>query len=198
MSRMTAYDMDQREIDIAEAGRRVVLRYGMSRTTMSDVAQEAGISRQTLYAVFSSKDELLRAIIRQLSNRKVAGIEADFERTSDLGERLDSVILHMAIKSFELLQASPDAEDIVTGFNAACKEELKSNAVRYHDLLTDMLKPYQRSINSAGMTVPALADFIQKSTLMIKHEASDMAHITELAGSLKALVLHVALAGSGK
>ena len=146
---MTVYDMDQREIDIAEAGRRVVLRYGMSRTTMSDVAQEAGISRQTLYAVFSSKDELLRAIIRQLSNRKVAGIEADFERTSDLGERLDSVILHMAI-------------------------------------------------NSAGMTVPALADFIQKSTLMIKHEASDMAHITELAGSLKALVLHVALAGSGK
>ncbi|MDH7943435.1 helix-turn-helix domain-containing protein [Pseudohongiella sp. SYSU M77423] len=189
---MTAPAMDQREIDIVDAAMRVVLRYGMARTTMSDVAQEAGISRQTLYAIFSSKDELLRAIIRHLANRTVAEIEAEFARTSDLGERLDAVIWQIAGRSFELLRASPDADDIVSGFNAACKEELERNTARYRTLIEAMLQPYSERISGTGMSVPALADFIQKSTLTLKHEAADMAHLKTLAGSLKTLVLQVA------
>jgi len=190
-----AQEMDQRAINIAEAAMRIVLRYGMARTTMSDVAQEAGISRQTLYAIFSSKDELLRAIIRHLANRTVSEIEAAFARSNDLGERLDAVIWQTAGRSFELLRASPDADDIVSGFNAACKEELEHNSARYRALIEEMLKPYEHNISDAGMTVPSLADFIQKSTLTIKHEARDMTHVKALSGSLKALVLHVAAEG---
>lgn len=171
---------------------RVFLRYGMARTTMSDVAQEAGISRQTLYAVFASKDDLMRGTIRFLANRTMAAIETDFARTQNLGERLDAVIRHIAIRSFELLHASPDADDIVSGFNAACKEELDTNSARYRTLIEQMLQPYHDNISAAGMTVLALADFIQKSTLTIKHEATDLAHVTDLANSLKTLVLHMA------
>jgi AcrR family transcriptional regulator len=192
MSAMSSPDMDPRESNIAEAAMRVFLRYGMARTTMSDVAQEAGISRQTLYAVFASKDDLMRGTIRFLANRTMAAIEADFSRTQDLGERLDAVIRHIAIRSFELLHASPDADDIVSGFNAACKEELDTNSARYRTLIEQMLQPYHDNISAAGMTLPALADFIQKSTLTIKHEATDLAHVTDLANSLKTLVLHLA------
>jgi AcrR family transcriptional regulator len=181
--------MDPREIKIAEAAIRIILRYGMARTTMNDVAQEAGVSRQTLYAIFASKEDLLRATIRYLANRTVADIEADFAKTSDPGQRLDAVINHIAVRSFELLRASPDADDIVSGFNAACKEELESAAARYQRLITEMLIPYQNSIESAGMSVAELADFIQKSTLTIKHEAKDMFHLNALAKTLKAMVM---------
>lgn len=194
---MTVQKMDQREINIAEAAMRIVLRYGMARATMSDVAQEAGISRQTLYAIFSSKDDLMRATIRYLADRTMESIGAEFERTEELSERLDAVIQFMAVRSFELLSASPDADDIVSGFNAACKEELENNSARYRALIEEMLEPYGPNISAAGMTVPMLADFIQKSTLTIKHEATDMTHVKALAGALKALVLHVALVQPG-
>ena len=39
-------------------------RYGVKRTSMVDLAQEAGVSRQTLYNVFRNKDDVLRALIR--------------------------------------------------------------------------------------------------------------------------------------
>lgn len=184
--------MDSREIKIAEAAIGIILRYGMARTTMNDVAREAGISRQTLYAIFASKEELLRATIRFLANRTVADIETDFARSSDLGERLDSVIHHTAVRSFELLCASPDADDIVSGFNSACKEELEEGSARYRLLIEQMLLPFGKNIEATGMSVPSLADFIQKSMLTIKHEAKDIAHVKALAKTLKVMVLNVA------
>ena len=191
MTSMDAYEYT-REDKIAEAAIGIILRYGMARTTMNDVAQEAGISRQTLYAIFASKDELLRATIRFLANRTVRDIEADFARTSELSERMDAVIHHIAVRSFELLRASPDADDIVSGFNSACKEELEGGSARYRALIEQMLRPYDKNIVAAGMSLTELADFIQKSTLTIKHEAKDMAHVNALAKTLKAMVLNVA------
>lgn len=184
--------MDSRENKIAEAAVRIILRYGMARTTMSDVAQEAGVSRQTLYAIFSSKQDLLRATIRSLVNRTVSDIEADFANTVNLDERLDAVIGHIAVRSFELLRASPDADDIVSGFNTACKEELEDGTARYRILIEEMLAPFSAKIGSAGVSVPELADFIQKSTLTIKHEAKDMVHVHALAKTLKVMVLNLA------
>jgi len=184
--------MDSRENKIAEAAVRIILRYGMARTTMNDVAQEAGVSRQTLYAIFSSKQDLLRATIRSLVDRTVADIEADFANTVNLDERLDAVIGHIAVRSFELLRASPDADDIVSGFNTASKEELEDGTARYRILIEEMLTPFSANIGSAGVSVPELADFIQKSTLTIKHEANDMVHVHALAKTLKVMVLNLA------
>ncbi|MDO8909365.1 MAG: TetR/AcrR family transcriptional regulator [Pseudohongiella sp.] len=185
--------MDPRETKIAEAAIRIILRYGMARMTMNDVAQEAGVSRQTLYAIFASKEDLLRATIRFLVNRTVADITADFARTTNLEERLDAVTQHIAVRSFELLRASPDADDIVSGFNSACKEELEDGTARYRELIEQMLLPFSSNIESYGMTVQEVADFIQKSTLTIKHEGKDIAHVKALANTLKAMVLSVTI-----
>ncbi|MES3006630.1 MAG: TetR family transcriptional regulator [Pseudomonadota bacterium] len=183
--------METREINIVEAAIRMILRYGMARTTMSDVAQEAGISRQTLYASFPSKEDLLRGSIRYLADRNVADIIADCAKTSDVAAQLDAVIHHTAVKSFELLHASPDADDIVSGFNNACKEELTEASARYQALIEDILRPYVGNIEASGMSLAQLADFIQKSTLTIKHEAKDMAHLQQLTQALRVMVLRV-------
>lgn len=186
--------MDSKEEKIIDAAFRMILRYGMARTTMNDVAQEAGISRQTLYASFSSKEELLRATIRYLADRAVADIQADCARTSDLAEQLDAVIHHTAIKSFELLHASPDADDIVSGFNSACREELAEASARYRGLIENILRPYEKRIEESGMSLTQLADFIQKSTLTLKHEARDIEHLKLLAQALRVMVLRLVAA----
>jgi AcrR family transcriptional regulator len=183
--------METREINIVEAAIRMILRYGMARTTMSDVAHEAGISRQTLYASFAGKEDLLRASIRYLADRNVADIISDCAKTTDLAAQLDVVIHHTAVRSFELLHASPDANDIVSGFNSACKEELSEASARYQTLIEDILRPRKTRIEAAGMSLEQLADFIQKSTLTIKHEARDMAHLQQLTQALRVMVLRV-------
>ena len=52
--------MDEKQVAIAEAAIRVISRYGVKRTTMQDIADEAGVVRQTLYNYYKKKDDVLR------------------------------------------------------------------------------------------------------------------------------------------
>ena len=49
---------------IVEGARQVFLSAGFDGASMNDIARTAGVSKGTLYAYFSSKDELFEAIIR--------------------------------------------------------------------------------------------------------------------------------------
>jgi len=51
---------------IAEAALRLFARYGYKRTSMDDIAREAGLARATLYLHFKGKDEVFRAMLAGL------------------------------------------------------------------------------------------------------------------------------------
>lgn len=55
-------DREQRILDAAEA---LIIQYGYDKTTMSDIAAEAGVSRGIVYLHFDSKDSLFEALIRR-------------------------------------------------------------------------------------------------------------------------------------
>ncbi|WP_425310591.1 helix-turn-helix domain-containing protein [Ammonicoccus fulvus] len=51
---------------ITAAARRLFERDGFAATTIAAVAKEAGVSQQTVYAVFGNKPALVRAILEQM------------------------------------------------------------------------------------------------------------------------------------
>lgn len=55
----------QREQAILEAARRMFAEKGFHNTNLNDVAHEVGIARGTIYLHFSTKEDLLLAIINQ-------------------------------------------------------------------------------------------------------------------------------------
>ena len=60
---------DKREQSILDAAANLIMRYGYDKTTVSDIAQEAGISKGAIYLHFSSKDELFEALLlREIMN----------------------------------------------------------------------------------------------------------------------------------
>lgn len=54
---------DELEDRILEAASRLLIRYGYDKTTLDDVAREAGLSRSTLYTRWKKKDTLFNAVI---------------------------------------------------------------------------------------------------------------------------------------
>ncbi len=50
-------------IQFIEAAKTLFVKNGYDETTMIDIAQEAGLSRRTLYAYFESKVEVFQAVI---------------------------------------------------------------------------------------------------------------------------------------
>ena len=55
--------MTESEQNFARAALEVFKRYGVRKATMEEIAQEAGVSKPTLYATFKNKDAALGASI---------------------------------------------------------------------------------------------------------------------------------------
>lgn len=60
---------ENREQRILEAAGRLIAHYGYDKTTVAEIAQEAGISKGAIYLHFESKEKLIEALILYESNR---------------------------------------------------------------------------------------------------------------------------------
>jgi AcrR family transcriptional regulator len=85
---------------IADAAIAVFLRFGYGRTSMDAVAREAGVSKQTIYHHFGSKEALFGAIVRDLADRMLAPLAPGELASGDVATVLTAVghrILELAL-----------------------------------------------------------------------------------------------------
>ncbi|WP_306549482.1 TetR family transcriptional regulator [Desulfobulbus sp.] len=62
MARKTKNDAKTTRNNILDAAARVLLRRGVARTSLIDIAREAGVTRGAIYWHFANKDDLLRTL----------------------------------------------------------------------------------------------------------------------------------------
>lgn len=65
-------DNPEREQRILDAASRLIMHYGYDKTTVSDIAQEAGISKGAIYLHFASKEDLFEALLLREMERYTA------------------------------------------------------------------------------------------------------------------------------
>jgi len=73
---------------LLDAAYTALARRSWSAVRMVDVAAVAGVSRQTLYNEFGSKEGLARALVRREADAYLAGVERALATHSDARERL--------------------------------------------------------------------------------------------------------------
>lgn len=73
---------------LLDAAYTALARRPWSAVRMVDVAAAAGVSRQTLYNEFGSKDGLARALVRREADGFLAGVERVLATPGDLPDRL--------------------------------------------------------------------------------------------------------------
>ena len=76
---------------LLDAAYTALARRPWSTVRMVDVAAAAGVSRQTLYNEFGSKDGLARALVRREADGYLAGAERALAGPGEPGERLTAV-----------------------------------------------------------------------------------------------------------
>ena len=181
--------MDTKERKIVEAAIETISRYGMRRTTMGDIAEKAGISRQTLYSKCANKNEVLAKVVKFLADTTLAKIKADWEETLTITEKLDVYFEHAVINHYEMLQTMPDSGDLIAGLGNLDSEEIKLAEKTMLEVLATQFKPYAVQLKLAGSNPKELADFVQSSSRNFKYVAEDRKHLQRLLNSLKGAVL---------
>jgi AcrR family transcriptional regulator len=100
---------------ILDAAFRAVERFGLSRFTMDDVARLAGVSRQSVYRYFDSKDALVVALVVREEETFLEGVREAQTRHDGLEDALREGILFCLRTAREhplldrLLESEPDA-----------------------------------------------------------------------------------------
>lgn len=69
--------------DLIPAAARAVAHYGLRKTSLTDVAKEAGVSRATAYRAFGGRDQMLAAVGRYEVRRFLRHLEQELADTRD-------------------------------------------------------------------------------------------------------------------
>jgi len=167
----------------------VVARYGMKRTTMAELAQGAGVSRQTLYDRFGDKDGIMAATIRHLSAGPMAELGEAFASDAPLETKIDTFYQVAIWPAYDFIEQLPDAADFETGMGPASKEVIAEMAEGKRKLLAKMLTPH---LPKDGQPPDQVAFFIERSIDGAKKSVSSRAALAEFMAVLKASILSLA------
>ena len=98
---------------ILDAALVVFGRHGYRRTSMADVAAQAGVSRASLYLAFADKNALFTSLAGLMVDRALAAAMAVWRDEAPLGENLQAAVLAKDLPLYRLLHASPHGAELL-------------------------------------------------------------------------------------
>lgn len=140
-----------------EAAAAVFMRYGFRKTSMDEVAQAAGISRQGLYLHFATKEELFVATLRHVLGSALQQATQCLE-TQEQPFELRLVAALDAWMGRFVGSMGPGASDIVQASNALLGPIVAEHEQQFHQLLVKALRAsgLPAHYKDAGVGAPQL------------------------------------------
>src|SRR5215813_1503454 len=100
VKRNSSLSLDTREL-ILDATEALLARYGYRKTTMDDIAREAGIGKGTTYLHFASKEDVFLATIDRIVDRLCARLREIAAGPEPLDERLRRMLAERVLYRFD-------------------------------------------------------------------------------------------------
>lgn len=164
---------------IIEAGTRMIVQKGIEKTSLADIAEEAGISKGSLYYYYASKNELIFDItdahINQISDNLFAIIEDSKgnmnwqELLKILFERILDADTRGRLHLYLIQQALNDNEDLKNRFRKKYQE--------WKQMIIDGFSMLEPKISShdvlAALIIAALDGFLIQSLLELETITAD-------------------------
>lgn len=181
--------MNARNQKLVTAAKSVFSRYGVSKTTMNDIAREAGVARQTLYNAYPNKEAILRAAVREFNQMTHDAVIAEWKDKTTFGDKVDVFFKHGPLTWYDAVQASPEAADLIDGMHSIASEEMLELKQEWTAIFTDLIRQHTKPGTSAHQDAEATADFLFSTSANAKYDAPDRETIVTRLAILKRAVL---------
>jgi AcrR family transcriptional regulator len=146
----------ERVLDAAEV---CLERYGLSKTTVEDVARAAGLSRATVYRQVGSRDALVTAVAAREAERCAADALDHLQRFDDIGDWVVEGILFC----LHDVPRRPVLAQLGAPQDLAAASRLVLGSERLLAIGSDILRPMFERARAEGLLAPSveLDDFIE-------------------------------------
>jgi len=168
-----------KKLQIIEAGTRMIVQKGIEKTSLADIAEEAGISKGSLYYYYASKNELIFDItdahINQISDNLFAIIEDSKgsmnwqELLKILFERILDADTRGRLHLYLIQQALNDNEDL--------KNRFRKKYLEWKQMIIDGFSMLEPKISShevlSALIIAALDGFLIQTLLELETITAD-------------------------
>lgn len=175
---------------IVAAAIELFRRYGFKRTSVDLLAAEAGVAKPTIYVCFADKDAIFRAVVQAVCDELLDGAEQASRGPGPLEERLTGMLAAKFTRYFELVQASPHAQELIDSHGQLGADIVQRADRSYAKLLTTVLEGSgEIDPRRAGLSTPALAHLLLRAGAGAAYEATTVAmHRKHLAEMVRVVV----------
>jgi len=175
---------------IVEAASALFARYGVKRTSIDLLAAEAGVAKPTVYAYFDDKEAIFVAVAEHVCEELYAAAREAAEGPGAVEERLAAMLGAKHTRYYELVSASPHAQELVATQNRLAAAVIEKADRAYVKLVAQVLEASELSPARAGLTVNAAAHLLVRATAGASHDATSVAgHRRHLAEIVRVLCL---------
>ncbi len=181
-------DLTDTETRILNATIDVILKFGPRKTTMNDIAEAAGLTRQTVYASFGGKDAVLAEMVRFIGRRRLTQIKVAWEYCPTLTEKLQAFARIVVLEDHDEI-AGDDPQELVSAYNDAGRAAYDEICAGYAEIWAEELANSGETLERVGATPARLARFIVAASLNLKRTESDKGRLHEQLSVLNAAVL---------
>lgn len=147
-------------------------RYGFKRTSMEDIASEAGLSRTALYLQFRNKEDIFRELAAGLHEEALSGAEGALEADQPLSDRLRAAVEAKTLKLLEIIQASPHGSELMDEKNRLCGDLASDSEQRFRTMLgrafTRADETKEIDLPSAGLSASEAAEVFALAIIGLK------------------------------
>ena len=133
--------MQNKRLKILQSAISTVTRYGYRRTSMEDIAKEAGISRAAIYQIFANKEAVTVAALELLNDQGFEVAHVMSEGIDHPTQKLSAYLSAYMAFYFQLVVAGPHADELMqiktqfsTDNSQSNRQKLISNINRLLDL----------------------------------------------------------------
>lgn len=130
-------DVRQRILD---AAKQRLWHYGFKKTTMDEIASDAGVGKGTVYLYFDSKEDIGLAIIGQYKEESLHAIQ---DIAEDAGktpvQKLKEMLQHSLLMAHRKCLESPQMLEMVIAVKPHIRAHIQTYMDTEHDLLAGVL-----------------------------------------------------------
>ena len=169
---------------LLDATGRCIVRRGNTQIRMAEVADEAGVSRSTVYRYFPGRDDVLLGLMLTRIDTALADLVRGLRRPDDPVRSLPEMVLVPVVS----VEGNPLNEALFAGGSAAVATALEKGSEPIVELLLHHYEPLLQRWRRAGRSA-------RGPRLPVDRRVAERDHLVS-AGALVAVPLHAPTNGS--
>jgi AcrR family transcriptional regulator len=175
---------------IVDAATSLFNRYGFKRTSVDLLAAEAGVAKPTVYAYFDDKEAIFRAVVENVCDELFEAAEKASREDATIDERLAGMLSAKFTRYWELVHASPHAQELIDSQGRLGSEIVQRADRAYLKLLVATIENSKEvDPRRAGLTPQSAATLLLRAASGAAYDATSAAsHRKHLAEIVRVIV----------